>query len=66
MKKISLKLNADLGGKKKGSVIVVKVDSNKVITDKYWRRRLEDAALDNCVEIVKKDIVKNENKGDKK
>ncbi len=61
MKKISLKLNADLGGKKKGTIITVEIDSNKVIIDKYWRRRLEDAALDGCVEIVKKEI-----KGDKK
>lgn len=61
MKKISLKLNADLGGKKKGTIVVVKIDSNKVIKDKYWRRRLEDAALDGCVEVVK-----NEIKGDKR
>ncbi len=66
MKKISLKLNTDLGGKKKGAIITVEIDSNKVIKDQYWRRRLEDAALDGCVEIVKNDIVKNENKGDKK
>jgi hypothetical protein len=61
MKKISLKLNADLGGKKKGATITVEIDSNKVIIDRYWRRRLEDAALDGCVEVVKKEI-----KGDKK
>jgi hypothetical protein len=61
MKKIQLKLNADLGGKKKGAIVTVEIDSNKVITDQYWRRRLEDAELDNCIEIVK-----NENRGDKK
>lgn len=60
-KRISLKLNADLGGKKKGTIITVEIDSNKVIIDQYWRRRLQDAALDGCVEIVK-----NESKGDKK
>ena len=61
MKKICLKLNADLGGKKKGTVLTLEIDSNKVIKEQYWRRRLEDAALDGCVEIVK-----NEIKGDKK
>lgn len=66
MKKISLKLNVDLGGKKAGDIITLEVDSNRVIKDRYWRRRLQDAALDNCVEIVKNEIVKNESKGDKK
>ena len=61
MKKISLRLNTDIGGKKKGTIVSVEIDINKVIKDKYWRRRLEDAALDSCVEIVK-----NESKGDKK
>lgn len=61
MKKIKLKLNTDLGGKKKGAIVTVEIDSNRVITDKYWRRRLEDAVLDGCVEIVK-----NESKGDKR
>lgn len=61
MKKIQLKLNADLGGKKKGTIITVEIDSNKVIIDRYWRRRLEDAALDGCVEVVR-----NETKGDKR
>ena len=60
-KKISLKLNADLGDKKKGTTITVEIDSNKVIIDRYWRRRLEDAAIDGCVEVVK-----NETRGDKK
>lgn len=61
MKKIQLKLNTDLGGKKKGAIVTVEIDSNKVIKDQYWRRRLEDSALDSCVEIVK-----NETKGDKR
>jgi len=65
-KKIQLKLNVDLKDKKKGDIVSVEIDSNKVIIDKYWRRRLEDAALDGCVEIVKNEVVKNESKGDKK
>ena len=66
MKKIQLKLNADLGGKKKGTIITVEIDSNKVIIDRYWRRRLEDAALDGCVEVVKNEVTKHEIKGEKK
>jgi hypothetical protein len=61
MKKVSLKLNKDLGGKKAGTIIALEIDSNKVIVDRYWRRRLEDAEIDGCVEIVK---VEKKNKGD--
>lgn len=63
MKKISLKLNADLKGKKAGSIVTVEIDRDKVIIDPYWRRRLKDAEIDNCVEIVK---IENKEKGDKK
>jgi hypothetical protein len=63
MKKISLKLNTDLNGKKAGDVITVEIDANKVITDRYWRRRLADASIDNCVEVVKQET---KSKGDNK
>ena len=53
MKKISLKINQDLKGKKAGTILTLEIDANKVIVDRYWRRRLEDAAIDACVEIVK-------------
>lgn len=61
MRKVMLKLNTDLGGKKKGAILTLDVDANKTIIDSYWRRRLEDAAIDGRVEIIK-----NEVKGDKK
>lgn len=63
MKKISLKLNTSLKDKKVGSIVTVEVDRDKVIIDPYWRRRLKDAEIDNCVEVVKKE---NKEKGDKK
>ena len=53
MKKINLKLNVDLAGKKAGDIVSVAIDSNKTIIDRYWRRRLADSKIDNCVEIVK-------------
>jgi PleD family two-component response regulator len=61
MKKVRLQLNADLGGKKKGAILSLDIDANKTIIDSYWRRRLEDAKIDKCVEILK-----NEVRGDKK
>lgn len=63
MKKVNLKLNVDLNGKKAGSIVTVKIDRDKVIIDPYWRRRLKDAEIDNCVEVVK---IENKEKGDKK
>lgn len=48
-----LKLNVAMAGFTPGSVITIGIDENGVPTDKYWRRRLADAAHDNCVELVK-------------
>lgn len=52
-KTIQLKLNTDLGGKKEGTILTLEIDENKVIVDRYWRRRLKDSEIDHCVEIVK-------------
>ena len=67
--KKSLKLNFDLAGNKTGSIIQIEVD--KVVINKkaeyipikrYWRDRLKDAALDNCVEWAKKsEVTSDEN-----
>jgi hypothetical protein len=38
-------------GKKKGDVVVVETKSD-IIKDKFWRNRLKDAELDNCVSII--------------
>lgn len=63
MKKIKLQINVeDLGGKKKGTILNLEVDKNKTIIDRYWRRRLKDSEIDQCVEIVKAEIVKIEKK----
>jgi len=56
--KVKLKLNAALRGWPAGATI-------NVTLDRYWRRRLEDAKTDSCVEIVKapkapKKVRKNE------
>lgn len=49
MKKLLLK--ADLKGFKKGSIISVKFKDGQPV-ERYWRDRLKDAKIDNCVEIV--------------
>lgn len=50
MNKITIVINKDFGEFKKGSKI--KVDANKGIPlDKFWRDRLKDSEIDNCVSI---------------
>ena len=46
---MKIKLNVDLGGYKKGQVI--NIDLNKSM---YWRRRIKDSEIDNCVTIITK------------
>lgn len=52
---MKLKLNQDLktpkGKLSKDSIIEV-ADLNNEPLDKFWRNRLKDSAIDNCVEIV--------------
>ena len=46
-----LKLNADLKGYKAGQIIPVKYKDGLPV-DKYWRDRVKDSVIDNCVEVV--------------
>jgi hypothetical protein len=52
---MKLKLNQNLKFKnkeyKKDSIIEVE-DVDNIPTDLFWRNRLKDSAIDNCVEIV--------------
>ena len=65
IKKIKIKTNMPLPGYPEGSVVPVPVDAAGIPINKFWRDRLRDAELDNCVEIVKaprKTSNKNEEK----
>ena len=46
-----LKMNIPMMGKKAGDTVSVETKSG-VIKDRFWRNRLADAKIDNCVEIV--------------
>lgn len=50
--KLKLKLNVDMHGLKAGKVLELDVDSDGVLLDRFWRRRLQDSAMDNCVSVV--------------
>lgn len=53
---IKLRLNQELktpqGKKVKGSIIELEADKNNIPFDYFWRRRIEDSAIDNCVSII--------------
>lgn len=44
---LKLKLNADMGGYKAGTILPIEKFSTP-----YWRRRIKDAKKDNCVELI--------------
>lgn len=53
--KLKLNQNIKFSGKvfNKDTIIEVDVDANNVPLEQFWRRRLKDSLIDNCVEVVK-------------
>lgn len=49
---VKLKLNVPLQGYREGQILDFPADANGVILDRYWRNRVRDSAIDNCVELV--------------
>lgn len=52
-----IKLNVDLHGKKAGALIEFEKLNYK--DQAYWLRRIDDAKIDNCVEVMKSKAFKN-------
>lgn len=50
--KRKLKINIANRNHKEGEIINVRVDKKGTPLSSYWRRRLRDADMDNCVEWV--------------
>lgn len=63
--KIKLKVNVPLLGKRAGETLVLETDQYGVILNSFWRARLADAAIDNCVEVISDASEKSSKKGDK-
>ena len=61
-----LKINAPINGHKIGDIVSVHVDCDGQCSDRYWRRRLKDAKIDNCVEFVQEEQKKQESKQESK
>lgn len=54
-------LFANIGGYSKGTVISLRCDKKtKVPIERYWRNRLKDAIIDNCMAEVKVKKTKKE------
>ena len=64
MKKVKIKINKPLKNYKVGDIINIEVDANSIPTDIYWRRRLKDAEIDNCIEFFKESKPKKKSRGD--
>ncbi len=53
-KKVNVKLNFSFGKHKEGQIVPIEVNAKTGIpTERFWRRRFEDAKTDNCIEVVK-------------
>ena len=52
-KMVNIKLNKDLRGLKAGTAMRIRVDKNGVPLERYWRDRMKDMPIDNCIEVVK-------------
>lgn len=62
MEYMRLKINRNYSFAKKGQILKIPITKNGVPKDKFYRELIEDAKIDNCVEIVlgkRKSIAKN-------
>lgn len=50
--RIKIKVNRRLPGYRVGQVVEVKADAEGTPLDQFWRRRLRDARMDGCCEVV--------------
>lgn len=50
--RIKIKLNYAFSFHKKGDIIDIEVDEEGTPLNIYWRKRLNDSKLDNCIEVI--------------
>jgi hypothetical protein len=58
---MKIKLNMDIAGHKKSTIIEV-LDCDGVPVDEFWRKRLKDSKIDNCIELVSEKAPMGESK----
>lgn len=52
MQKLKLKINNEALKKIYGAEIEIEVSKTGIPKERYWRNRIKDAKIDNCVEVV--------------
>lgn len=50
---MKIKLNHSMAGYEAGRTVTILTDASGVPLDKFWRRRIKDAQIDNCLEVIK-------------
>lgn len=55
MSSLKIKIN-NLSRYPRGTIVNISVDENGIPLDFYWRRRLENSKIDNCLEVISKDF----------
>lgn len=50
---INKSFRSPLGKVNVGDIVEVKDDGNNIPLDRFWRNRIKDSKIDNCVETVK-------------
>ena len=53
--KINKSISTPIGKKMKGDIISIECDANSIPLDLFWRSRVKDSAIDNCVEFIEKE-----------
>ena len=53
MKTIKIKINKNLPSYSTGTELTLRVDDFGTPLDNFWRNRLKDSSIDNCIEIIK-------------
>ena len=62
---VNIKINKAILNHVVGAIVRVPADDAGIPTDKFWRDRLRDADIDNCVEVVPDVSIKNKPNKDK-
>lgn len=50
---MKLHVRKDLGVVREGDIVDVETDEHGAPLEQFWRRRLRDALIDGCVDVVK-------------
>lgn len=50
--KFNQNLSTPFGRFKKDDILIIATDNENIPLESFWRNRLKDAVVDNCIEII--------------